>query len=81
MAQPVDVNQETRNLDKFERDRGVEARLLARFRSRIEREVASLAPATLLDAGCGEGVVTSWLGDVLPDTSITGVDARAAALD
>lgn len=81
MAQPVDVHQETRNLDKFERDQGIEARLVARFRVRLEREVIALAPATLLDAGCGEGVVTGWLAAALPEASITGADGRADALD
>lgn len=82
MPGPVsDVNQKTRNLDKFERASGIEARLLARFRRRVEIEVAALRPATLLDAGCGEGVVTAWLAGALPQAELTAVDARGDAIE
>lgn len=80
MPQRVEVNQQTRNLDKFERAGGVEARLLARFRRRLEAELRALAPATVLDAGCGEGVVTAWLAGALPHAEVTAVDGRVDAL-
>ena len=81
MAHQVDVHQETRNLDKYERGQGIEARLLARFRRRLEAEVTALSPSSLLDAGCGEGVVTAWLADALPGAQITGADGRDDALE
>ena len=37
-------------------------------------------PATVLDAGCGEGVVTEWLRDGLPGARVVGVDASNDAL-
>lgn len=38
------------------------------------------APDTILDAGCGEGVVTGWIADALPSAAITAVDADPAAV-
>ena len=76
----VDVHQETRNLDKYEEASGLAARLLARFEARLEKELATLAPASLLDAGCGEGVATAWLADVVPDAPVTGLDGRPDAV-
>jgi 2-polyprenyl-3-methyl-5-hydroxy-6-metoxy-1,4-benzoquinol methylase len=75
----VDVHQETRNLDKYE-ETGVAGRLLERFQARLEKELAALAPVSLLDAGCGEGAATAWLADVVPSASITGLDGRADAV-
>jgi len=76
----VETHQETDNLEKWERAGGVEGRLLRRFRARVESEVAALAPATVLDAGCGEGVVSGWIAGALPQARVTGIEARADAL-
>jgi 2-polyprenyl-3-methyl-5-hydroxy-6-metoxy-1,4-benzoquinol methylase len=76
----VDVHQETRNLDKYECSRGISARLLGRFQAKLEAELAALAPSSLLDAGCGEGVATAWLAAVAPDASVTGLDGRPDAI-
>jgi SAM-dependent methyltransferase len=73
------THQETRNLEKYERA-GLEARLVERFRSRMLAELRSLEPRRVLDAGCGEGVVTAWLADALPEATVTGVDAREEAV-
>jgi 2-polyprenyl-3-methyl-5-hydroxy-6-metoxy-1,4-benzoquinol methylase len=72
--------QETDNAEKYERHGGVEARLLARFRARLLAQVVPLAPARVLDAGCGEGHVSAWLAGSLTACNITGVDGRADAL-
>ena len=58
----------------------MEGRLLARFRARLLAEVGPLAPARVLDAGCGEGHVTAWLAEALPASELTGVDGRNEAL-
>lgn len=73
--------QETDNVAKYTQAGGVETRLLARFRARLLAEIAPLAPATILDAGCGEGYATSWLVQALPACEVTGVDGRPEALE
>jgi trans-aconitate methyltransferase len=72
------TNQETDNTEKYGRG-GVEGRLLARFRDVLCAEAARLAPARVLDAGCGEGAATAWLAETLPGAALTGVEARADA--
>jgi SAM-dependent methyltransferase len=77
---PGEFGQETDNAAKYEQTSRVERRLLARFRARLLAEVEALAPARVLDAGCGEGHVTAWLAEALPCSEITGVEGRADAL-
>ncbi|MEA2305794.1 MAG: hypothetical protein QOH43_3074 [Solirubrobacteraceae bacterium] len=72
--------QETDNEAKYSEAGGVERRLLSRFRRRVLAEVRPLAPARVLDAGCGEGHVTAWLAGALPGSEVTGVDGRADAV-
>ena len=74
----MQTNQETDNLEKYGRG-GVEGRLLARFRRELCGRAAGLAPRTVLDAGCGEGVATAWLAAALPRAEITGLEARPEA--
>jgi 2-polyprenyl-3-methyl-5-hydroxy-6-metoxy-1,4-benzoquinol methylase len=80
----VETHQETDNAAKYDAVRGVEARLLTRFRAGLERELRRLDPASVLDAGCGEGHVTAWVADALPRARIRGIEprpeARAAAI-
>lgn len=77
---PGAFGQETDNAAKYDRAGGVERRLLDRFRARLQASVLPLAPARVLDAGCGEGHVTAWLREALPAGEITGVEGRAEAL-
>ena len=51
------------------------------LRAKVMARVAALAPATVLDAGCGEGVVTTWIAETLPAASVTGLEARKDALE
>jgi 2-polyprenyl-3-methyl-5-hydroxy-6-metoxy-1,4-benzoquinol methylase len=76
-----DFGQQTDNEAKYDRAGAVEGRLLARFRARLLTEVEPLAPGRILDAGCGEGHVTEWLREALPDSAVTGVDGRPEALE
>jgi SAM-dependent methyltransferase len=77
---PAETHQETSNVEKYERRGGVERRLLDRFRAALVNEAAALAPRRVLDAGCGEGIVAGWLSGALPDSALTGVDARPEAI-
>jgi 2-polyprenyl-3-methyl-5-hydroxy-6-metoxy-1,4-benzoquinol methylase len=75
----VDMPAELQDAGKYTR-RGVEGWLLRRFRWGLLQAVAGARPATVLDAGCGEGFVTEWLRGALPEARIAGVDLSEAAL-
>jgi ubiquinone/menaquinone biosynthesis C-methylase UbiE len=79
VAAAVDPHQETSNLEKYSRQ-GLEGRLLSRFRRRLLEVAIGLEPASILDAGCGEGVATGWLADALPDAEVRGLEARPEAI-
>jgi SAM-dependent methyltransferase len=72
--------QQTDNAAKYERAGSVERRVLSRFRMRLLDELRPLAPRRVLDAGCGEGHVTAWLAESLPDSEFTGLEGRSEAL-
>jgi trans-aconitate methyltransferase len=75
------TNQEADNVAKWERDGGIEARLLARYRRRLLSELAPLRPKRVLDVGCGEGLLTGWLAEQLPYAEIHGLEARDEAVE
>jgi ubiquinone/menaquinone biosynthesis C-methylase UbiE len=75
-----ETHQETSNVEKYERQAGLERRLLDRFRIALMREVGALAPGRVLDAGCGEGIVAGWISEALPSVELHGVDARPEAI-
>jgi 2-polyprenyl-3-methyl-5-hydroxy-6-metoxy-1,4-benzoquinol methylase len=54
--------------------------LLQRFLKRLDTELLRLQPTSVLDVGCGEGVVTERFASLLPHASIMGVDADDAVL-
>jgi SAM-dependent methyltransferase len=74
------TNQETDNAAKWGRETGLEARLLRRYRSRLLSRLAPLAPRRVLDAGCGEGLLTGWLAAHLPTAEVVGLEGRPEAV-
>jgi SAM-dependent methyltransferase len=74
------AHQETENAEKWEQRGGLEGRLLARFRRRLLAEAAALGPASVLDAGCGEGIVSGWLAAALPAARVEGLELRPDAV-
>lgn len=50
------------------------------FNERIAEWVRRVAPASVLDAGCGEGFTTDFLTTVLPTARFEGVDVSAGAV-
>lgn len=48
--------------------------LVARFLAAAEESVVAVAPASVLDVGCGEGVVTERIARLLPDGEVVGLD-------
>ena len=65
---------------KYEASNPVVRHLLERFLRRVDEAAASLAPTSVLDVGCGEGVVTERLAKLLAPAEILGVDADEARL-
>jgi len=66
--------------EKYSAGNAVTRRLLDRFLRTLDGQLAELAPASILDVGCGEGVVTERFARLLPQTRIVGVDADTATL-
>jgi 2-polyprenyl-3-methyl-5-hydroxy-6-metoxy-1,4-benzoquinol methylase len=58
----------------------VTRKLLDRFLRELDRQVTRLAPTSILDVGCGEGIVTERFARLLPQTRILGLDADTATL-
>jgi len=65
---------------KYKAGNPVVRSLLDRFLRRIDETAASLSPASVLDVGCGEGVVTERLARRLAPAKVLGVDADDARL-
>ncbi len=65
---------------KYEASNPVVRLLLSRFLERVDEEAARLDPTSVLDVGCGEGVVTERLARRLAPTHVSGVDADDARL-
>jgi 2-polyprenyl-3-methyl-5-hydroxy-6-metoxy-1,4-benzoquinol methylase len=65
---------------KYEASNPVVRHLLSRFLRRVDQAASSLAPASVLDVGCGEGIVTERLARLLSPAQVLGVDAGEAHL-
>jgi len=48
--------------------------LVGRFLRAVDEAVTDVVPASVLDAGCGEGVVTERIARLLPAASVVGLD-------
>ncbi|MEJ7762210.1 MAG: class I SAM-dependent methyltransferase [Thermomicrobiales bacterium] len=72
--------EDTSNYRKHTSSNPVQRRLLDRFHVAIEETVAGLAPASFLDAGCGEGFVTEILLRRVPGMAITGFDFNPSSV-
>ena len=66
--------------EKYADSNPVTRHLLERFLRRLDAAVSELHPTSLLDVGCGEGVVTERFAALLPQTSVIGIDADDEAL-
>jgi len=71
---------ESTNLRKFQTGNPVVRRLIDRFYERLAAIVEPLDPASLLDAGCGEGETLARLGPSLPERTVA-VDLSAEAVE
>ena len=66
--------------EKYAAGNPVTRRLLDRFLRTLDGQVKAIAPASILDVGCGEGIVSERFARLLPHTRILGIDADTAAL-
>jgi ubiquinone/menaquinone biosynthesis C-methylase UbiE len=66
--------------EKYEASNPVVRHLLNRFLRRVDETAASLRPTSVLDVGCGEGVVTERLAQGLAPAKVLGVDAAEGHL-
>ncbi len=66
--------------DKYGSGNPVVRRLMARFQYTLDELTVMAAPASLLDVGCGEGVLTERWAQRLPAARIVGVDLQDPAL-
>jgi ubiquinone/menaquinone biosynthesis C-methylase UbiE len=65
---------------KYEASNPIVRHLLSRFLRRLDEVAMSLNPASVLDVGCGEGIVTERLAKGLRSAEVLGVDADATHL-
>ena len=60
--------------DKYGTRNPVARFLVERFLRAVDAAVAAAAPESVLDVGCGEGVVTERIARLLPETAVVGLD-------
>ena len=60
--------------DKYGTRNPVARYLVSRFLHEVETAVRAIAPGTVLDVGCGEGVVTERIATALPEAEVVGLD-------
>src|SRR5947209_7549593 len=60
--------------DKYGSTNPVVRRLMANFESTLAALFMQAAPASVLDVGCGEGVLTEQWAEVLGDQPVLGLD-------
>ncbi len=70
----------TANSRKYQNTNPIVRWAIARFFRRLGDAIAPLSPASVLDAGCGEGETIVRLRSILP-RSVTGFDRNPAAVE
>jgi 2-polyprenyl-3-methyl-5-hydroxy-6-metoxy-1,4-benzoquinol methylase len=72
---------DTSNYRKHTHGNPIQRKLIDRFHRSILAKIADLAPATFLDAGCGEGFVAELLLRQMPGLELTGFDFNPDAVE
>ena len=67
--------------EKYSDGNPVTRRLLERFLERLDAALLELAPTSVLDVGCGEGVVTERFAALLPKAEVLGLDDESLAAE
>lgn len=66
--------------DKYGSGNPLVKRMMTGFERTLDELLAAAAPASLLDVGCGEGVLVHEWAKRLPDTRIVGIDLEEASI-
>ena len=74
MTQSPPAGIDTSNYLKHTHPNPMQRKLIDRFHQTIALKIASTAPLSFLDAGCGEGFVSHYLQERFPGLEITGFD-------
>jgi ubiquinone/menaquinone biosynthesis C-methylase UbiE len=69
-----------RSRDKYDCRNPIGRALLDRFVSHVEQLVASLAPARMLDVGCGDGRLTARIRSAVPGAAVVACDVSREAV-
>lgn len=72
---------DTSNYRKHMHSNPIQRKLIDRFHHVIVAKIAELAPATFLDAGCGEGFVAEILLSRMPGLRLSGFDFNAESVE
>lgn len=67
--------------DKYGTSNPIARFLVDRFRRRVADLVTNTAPTSVLDVGCGEGVITDELAAILPGARVVGLDVPDPRLE
>ncbi len=78
---PNDAADATSNYAKHTHANPVQRRLIDRFHHLLMAKIGAVAPASFLDAGCGEGFVTEIIAQQFPGMPITGFDFNAPSVE
>jgi SAM-dependent methyltransferase len=68
------------NYQKYQTQNPVMRKVIRRFLDHLCARIVEIRPKTIIDLGCGEGVVASEIRRVLPDVSYVGIDANGEAI-
>ena len=68
------------HFDKYGSENPVVRRLMARFQRTLDELVTRGAPGSVLDVGCGEGVLTARLASRLAPAPVVGIDVADPGL-
>jgi SAM-dependent methyltransferase len=71
----------TSNLRKYQTSNPVVRRLIARFLEKLLDEVAQAQPASILDLGCGEGIVAAAILKRMGNVAYRGCDNNPWSID
>ena len=80
MSRLLPAGQDSRNLARYASGSRLYDWHTRVFHDRLLALVRQAAPASILDAGCGEGFVAARIGERMPGVAITGIDENAGAV-
>lgn len=72
---------ESSNLRKYRTGNPLMRRIIQRFLEEVRRSAVALDPRSIVDLGCGEGIVAGMLHESLPDAAYLGIDLSVEAVE